>query len=210
MLPHNALQDHLYGRYFLPPSLLYSVVRLLPNKQAYEVPVDADWVTIAVVAQRSEVKVSARSTIAGIPQVVGDDDGRTDGESDGDIGVATDHEAENNFNAPSTEPRKQGKPKPKRSKKKERVQAAPRSRKFVTLKLVDFGCRSSSSSSTPGGVRGDALMNLVIFEADSVGYEYEQGKDNVRRHRACSQIRTSSQRPLTLSVEHLYPVVMGW
>ncbi|EJD05074.1 uncharacterized protein FOMMEDRAFT_81119 [Fomitiporia mediterranea MF3/22] len=59
VLPHAALQDHLTGRYFLPPSLLYSVVRLQPNKQGYDVPVEGDWVTIAVVADRGDVKITS-------------------------------------------------------------------------------------------------------------------------------------------------------
>ncbi|EJF55303.1 hypothetical protein DICSQDRAFT_176122, partial [Dichomitus squalens LYAD-421 SS1] len=56
VLPHADFQDHLRGRYYLSPSKLYSVVRLLPNKQGYDVPVSGDWVTIAVVAERGKMK----------------------------------------------------------------------------------------------------------------------------------------------------------
>lgn len=43
-------------------------------------------------------------------------------------------------------------------------------KKYVTLKMIDFGARSSSSSSGLGGsgIRGDAMLNLILFEADRV------------------------------------------
>ncbi|KAJ6464278.1 hypothetical protein C8R47DRAFT_1201836 [Mycena vitilis] len=57
-VPHEDLQDHLRGRYYLSPSRLYSAVRLSPNKQGYDVPVAGDWITIAVVAERGPYKYS--------------------------------------------------------------------------------------------------------------------------------------------------------
>jgi hypothetical protein len=45
------MQEYLRARYYLPPSRLYSAVRLLPDKHGYDVPVAGDWVTIAVVAE---------------------------------------------------------------------------------------------------------------------------------------------------------------
>ncbi|KAG7093878.1 hypothetical protein E1B28_007517 [Marasmius oreades] len=58
-LSHEDLQDHLRGRYYLSPSLLYSCIRLLPDKQGYDVPVPGDWVTIAVVAERGPLKYTS-------------------------------------------------------------------------------------------------------------------------------------------------------
>ncbi|ORX36122.1 hypothetical protein BD324DRAFT_652025 [Kockovaella imperatae] len=58
LLSHEILQDQLRGRYFLPPSLLYSVIRLSRDGATYDVPVEGDWVTIAIVAERSQVRVS--------------------------------------------------------------------------------------------------------------------------------------------------------
>ncbi|KAK7688515.1 hypothetical protein QCA50_008053 [Cerrena zonata] len=55
-LAHEELQDYLRGRYYLSPSKLYSVVRLQPNKQGYDIPVEGDWVTIAVVAERGPLR----------------------------------------------------------------------------------------------------------------------------------------------------------
>ncbi|KAI3619756.1 dna replication protein [Moniliophthora roreri] len=58
-LPHEDLQDYLRGRYYLSPSRLYSSIRLLPDKQGYDVPVPGDWVTIAVVAERGPLKYAS-------------------------------------------------------------------------------------------------------------------------------------------------------
>ncbi|CAK5281563.1 unnamed protein product, partial [Mycena citricolor] len=58
IVSHDDLQDHLRARHFLAPSQLYSVARLTQDKQGYDVPVEADWVTIAVVAERGPYKLS--------------------------------------------------------------------------------------------------------------------------------------------------------
>lgn len=58
VLPHSEVQDCLYGRHYLRPSQIYSVARLSRDGQTYDIPVDGDWVTIAVVAERSDVRVS--------------------------------------------------------------------------------------------------------------------------------------------------------
>lgn len=58
MLSHSEVQDCLYGRYYLRPSQIYSIARLSRDGQTYDIPVEGDWVTIAVVAERSEVRVS--------------------------------------------------------------------------------------------------------------------------------------------------------
>ena len=59
---------------------MYSVVRLQANKQAYEVPVDGDWVTVAVVAERGDVRVTGGS--ANFLQGKGDRDGALDDDDD--------------------------------------------------------------------------------------------------------------------------------
>lgn len=67
-VPHEDLQDHLRGRYYLPPSRLYSAIRLLPDKQGYDVPVPGDWITIAVVAERGPIKFSRAPVAVGIEE----------------------------------------------------------------------------------------------------------------------------------------------
>ena len=45
----------------------------------------------------------------------------------------------------------------------------PSGKRYVNLKLVDFGCRSSSSSTAGKSViRGDACLSLLLFESDRV------------------------------------------
>lgn len=67
-MPYEDLQDHLRGRYYLPPSRLYSAIRLLPDKQGYDVPVPGDWITIAVVAERGPVKFTRAPVAVGIEE----------------------------------------------------------------------------------------------------------------------------------------------
>ncbi|KAF5353526.1 hypothetical protein D9756_007998 [Leucocoprinus leucothites] len=57
-LLHEDLQEYMTARYYLSPSQLYSIVRLQPDKQGYDVPLFGDWVTIAVVAERGPVKLT--------------------------------------------------------------------------------------------------------------------------------------------------------
>ena len=48
------------------------------------------------------------------------------------------------------------------------VPPKPLGKKYVNLKLIDFGCRSDPGVS--GGkptIRGDALLSLLLFESDS-------------------------------------------
>lgn len=54
--------------------------------------------------------------------------------------------------------------------KKQDASTRPSGKKYVNLKLIDFGCRSRSSSSTSGKsvIRGDASLSLLLFEADRV------------------------------------------
>ncbi|KAI5122671.1 hypothetical protein M0805_007931 [Coniferiporia weirii] len=150
VLPHEALQDHLSGRYFLPPSLLYSVVRLQPNKQAYEVPVEGDWVTIAVVAERGEVRFttgpgnSAHGKRGDGDDLTGDKDTKKAGQGSGSNARKKGDDGDDEEN-----PRKGGK-------------------KYVHLKLIDLGLRSRSTSSAAprSSLRGDAQLSLLLFESD--------------------------------------------
>ncbi|KAJ7146150.1 hypothetical protein C8R44DRAFT_836988 [Mycena epipterygia] len=127
LVPHEDLQDHLRGRYYLSPSRLYSAVRLLPDKQGYDVPVAGDWITIAVVAERGPYKYSKAP-----------------------VGITPDEEGKGK----GKEPPKSG------------------GKKYINMKLVDFGAPARSASSATGGkpvIRGDAMLSLLLFESD--GFE---------------------------------------
>lgn len=140
------MQEYLRGRYYLSPSTFYSCVRLLPNQSGYDVPVEGDWITIAVVAERGPVK----ATRAPVDIAPGDDGRATDDE--GGSSSANNRKAGNDPGTP--DPQKQ---KPSRSHGK----------KFVNIKLIDFGARSRPSSSGAASIRGDAFLNLLLFEADN-------------------------------------------
>ncbi|KAJ8507504.1 hypothetical protein ONZ45_g10128 [Pleurotus djamor] len=133
IVPHEDIQDHLRGRVYLSPSQLYSCVRLMPDKMAYDVPVPGDWITIAVVAERGPIKFSKA------PVTVNDDE--TDGPRGKDKG---------------------------KGKGKDTESSKPSGKKYVNIKLIDFGARSKSSSgSSKRAIRGDALLTLLLFEADT-------------------------------------------
>jgi len=64
------------------------------------------------------------------------------------------------------EKHKDSKPK---GKWKDESSAKPTGKKYVNIKLIDFGARSRSSSSATGGkavIRGDAFLSLLLFESD--------------------------------------------
>lgn len=57
-----------------------------------------------------------------------------------------------------------------KGKDKEKDESSkPTGKKYVNLKLIDFGARARSSSSATGGkavIRGDAFLSLLLFESD--------------------------------------------
>ncbi|KAF8900474.1 hypothetical protein CPB84DRAFT_1815402 [Gymnopilus junonius] len=133
LIPHEEISDYLRGRYYLSPSQLYSCIRLLPDKQGYDIPVPGDWVTIAVVAERGPIKFT-RAPVA-IEREDGDPEGNKHWKGKGK----------------ANEPEK------------------PTGKKYVNLKLIDFGARSSPSSATGGisTIRGDAFLTLLLFQSDA-------------------------------------------
>lgn len=129
--------------------MLYSVVRLLPNNQGYDVPVAGDFVTIGVVAERGPIKYS-RAPVA-LNRTEEHDD-NSDDEQQAD---------------PTDKSKNKFKDK-KKGKEGEEGSRKPSGRKFVNLKLIDFGARSKGSAT--GGksvIRGDAFLSLLLFESES-------------------------------------------
>jgi minichromosome maintenance protein 10 len=131
------------GRYYISPSKLYSIVRAYPGTgtgargQVYDVPVVGDWVTIAVVAERSPIRVS-RAPVALVP------------------GEARDADDPGPIPSPSAPP-------PHRGSKSGNKDPPPRAgRKYVNLTLIDFGVGGKKGTS-----RGDAALSLLLFESDS-------------------------------------------
>ncbi|KAI9508056.1 hypothetical protein F5148DRAFT_1199727 [Russula earlei] len=142
-LSHEDLQSYMDARYYISPSKLYSVVRAQPcagtgpRGQVYDVPVFGDWVTIAVVAERSPVRISRAAVSIGPGEARDADD--------------TDP------TATSSVPLNTRKPKPGN------IDPPPLAgRKYVNLTLIDFGAGNKKSTS-----RGDAVLSLLLFESDT-------------------------------------------
>ncbi|KAH7100487.1 hypothetical protein BKA62DRAFT_639912 [Auriculariales sp. MPI-PUGE-AT-0066] len=135
-VPHEEFADMLRGRYYISPSQLYSVARLQPDR-SFDVPVDSDWVTVAVVAHRSPILASV-SRHNEDDSVEGNSKKRKSGPTKG---------AEE-ASASTSQPK-----------------SKPIGSRFVRLTLIDFGTRDMAT----GAVRGDAELNLLLFEHNSNG-----------------------------------------
>lgn len=165
-MSHADVQDHLYGRYYLPPSKLYAVARLGRDGATYDIPVDTDWVTIAVVAERSDIRISGTKSGG---------NGAYDDDHDDDINSLDDSA----WGAATSKPKHEswakgkGKDKGKPASTKERVP-----RKYINLKLVSLPSRSKSLGAKAAG--SDAHLQLLLFEAEAVVHN-KNGKDRSYR-----------------------------
>jgi minichromosome maintenance protein 10 len=152
-LPYEDLQAYMTGRYYISPSRLYSVVRAQPGGaggargQAYDVPVVGDWVTIAVVAGRSPVRISRAPVAVGPGEARDADD-------------------------PDPTPTSSATRNPKSAGRNDPEPPPIGGRKYVNMTLIDFGAgggggSTSSTSSKKGTSRGDAVLSLLLFESDT-------------------------------------------
>lgn len=179
-MAHSTLQDRLYGRYHLPPSLLYSVIRLSRDGATYDIPVDGDWVTIAVVAERGEIRVSG-TRHAGRAGSESGSDAEGEGEGEGDehgarVSDRLKRQLADDTRAPSADTNalkglhQPWKPKDPKAKSKgngkggDRRQRQPK--KYINLRLAALPPRNKLLGGKETG--GDALLQLLLFEADSV------------------------------------------
>lgn len=147
ILSHEQVQANLEARYFLTPSVLYSIIRLARNRQHYDVPVDGDWVTIAVVCG---VK---NSTTKGKESRNEEDDDDDDDDEDS----------------------KEKKKKPSESGPRGKVfyngtqvsnkpmENHGRAKSFASIKLCALPPRQDGKLV---GAGGDALLNMLLFSAD--------------------------------------------
>ncbi|QRV85370.1 tetracycline resistance protein from transposon [Ceratobasidium sp. AG-Ba] len=137
-LPFDEFQEFMYGRVYLSPSRLYSVVRLSSDRAAYDVPVDGDWITIAVVAERGQVQISKRGGKRKFDQ-----NKPKEGDNKNDKSGEQDEEEDDD-------------------------RPTPKDKKYMRLLLVDFGHRAAEGKPAPKDqYKGDALLNMLLFEADS-------------------------------------------
>ena len=162
MLSHEDLHEYMTARYFISPSRLYSAVRLLPNNQGYDVPVVGDWVTIGVIGERGPTRVSRAPVTSG--RVKDDSD-----HDEGDPSASVSRPAQRSDNGKG------------RDGAGDAQSSKPFGRKYVNLKLIDFGARSKGESvNGKAAIRGDALLSLLLFQSDSEErVEDEDGRPRV-------------------------------
>lgn len=158
-LPHEDVQDLIRGRYFLRPPMIYSIARLSRDGAQYDIPVEGDWVTIAVVAERGDIRVS------GTRDVKSDDDDNDDDDDEG------------------------GGDQPQRSKRKvhgkgEKAGKKRKPRKYINLKLVALPPRNKTLGAAP--VSGDAHLQLLLFESDSIVRGTDDEGNDTRNYRGGS------------------------
>lgn len=146
VLPHDEVQDHLYGRYFLPPSQLYSLARLSRDGSTYDIPVEGDFVTIAVVAERGDIKVTGAK-------------GPVQAE-------LSDDEDEEDANGGPSKPKPKDKGKAAKGKNGYPDNRKKAPRKYINLKLVALPPRNKTIGS--GTVSGDAILQLLLFESEAI------------------------------------------
>ncbi|KAI0634931.1 hypothetical protein C8Q77DRAFT_1104805 [Trametes polyzona] len=80
-------------------------------------------------------------------------------------------------------------PPPFRKKAKEQEAPKASGKKYVNLKLIDFGCRSQGSSADGGKakIRGDAFLSLLLFESDSCDVVTKEGGRKEKIYRGGSR-----------------------
>jgi minichromosome maintenance protein 10 len=153
------------SRYYLSPSRLYSVVRLSRDRQYYDVPLDSDWITIAIVCGKSEIR--------NINGGAANTQATTSSRNESDVGDDTDEDE----------------PSPARKKNKSRVKteeglvdARKKTRKFVNLRLCSLPNKASRKGN---GASGDTLLTLLLFEAESESRS-KNGDSTTRHYRGGS------------------------
>jgi minichromosome maintenance protein 10 len=168
VLPHEELQEHLTARHLVSPSQLYSLVRPVGRNGELEVPVVGDWITIGVLAEKSEIRFTnpIRNTGRQATGREGPDEAAVDDE---------DHETGGLYGGKAREEMA------RKAKLREKLELAeqkkerallegdgdeeekgfrkPKQRRYVTFKLVDLG--------TKGAGGGSGVLDLRLFEADS-------------------------------------------
>lgn len=169
--PHGELEGHLQGRYFIPPSLLYSIAQPAAGGSKsgvdgdFEVPVVGDWITMAVIVEKSAIKIT-KGKKAGDVEASGKwgankkakekskaagfgGKGEVD-ELDFDAGTGVDR-MPGEFRQEQQDDDDGGKT------------LGPK--KYLMLRLVDLGAPLASSGAGPA-THGSATLTMMVFEAD--------------------------------------------
>jgi minichromosome maintenance protein 10 len=171
VLPHEQLQDHLSARYFITPSQLYSVVRPAGRNGELQVPVVGDWITIGVLAEKSEIRLTNTIGNRARKPPRNEDGGDKDEDADDDEqqvekGGMFGGKARENMARMAKVKEKLAKADEQKEKAllgddddDDKSQKPLKPRRYITFKLVDLG--------TKGAGGGSGVLDLRLFEANS-------------------------------------------
>jgi minichromosome maintenance protein 10 len=137
------VQANLDSRYHVSPSVLYAICHVSRDGSAYKVPLDADWVTIAVVCDATHRTSQGKEYE------------RSEWDSDDE-----ERQLQRELSGQA--------PDPERAKKRKRTAVGRKGKSFTIFKLTTVPSRASGLEAG-----GDAMVNLLLYEADSV----RQGPD---------------------------------
>ncbi|WVO15712.1 hypothetical protein L204_103373 [Cryptococcus depauperatus] len=188
LLAHDEVQDFLTDRYYIPPSKLYSVVRLSRDGTSYDIPVDKDWVTIAVIAQRSPIRVSGTKV-----KTAESSRGKGNVASKDDASDASNTESEGREESTDTtfsRTKVEGVKRKQKTKNKDNLNQSDKDdwkknrepRKYINLTLCALPRRNYNVTMTAG----DSLLQLLLFEADCVVSTEDEDGEVVKSYRGGS------------------------
>ncbi len=156
------------------------MIRLSRDGATYDVPVEGDWVVIAVVAERGEVKLSGTKEEGSEEE---EEATATQNRSGGQK-KATGQKKVNGKEDATSKTKSFGQKKDEEAEKgKEKWKKRREPRKYINLKLCALPPRSKSTNSGPSG---DALLQLLLFASDAIVQEEEEGGEMKRTYRGGS------------------------
>lgn len=169
VLSHASLQDYLDARYHLSPSLLYSIIK--PGRgNEMEVPVEADYVVIGVLAEKSGIKMTApKATQPAPPSTNASKKGKAKAPAD-DGPFPTESKLDQALEGDAVDEQISEEV---QDEFDQRSQQRRQKKRFIMFKLLDMRLKRDGLSSA-----GDSMLNLIMFEADSSRAVYEADSDD--------------------------------
>jgi minichromosome maintenance protein 10 len=161
----------MHARYHLNPSQLYSIAR--PGKgNDMDVPVEGDFILIGVLAERSDIRVTAKpqqgiqKPPAKKKKVSKDEALPADAKDDEDLKEVPDDDGE--------EPSWSANRKPKR---------------YVMFKLLDMRLKRGQSLSG-----GDSYLNVILFESDTTTTTFDESESETETTRGGVRVAREKRR----------------
>lgn len=157
-LEHTQVQANMEARYYLSPSVIYSIIRLGRNRQHFDVPVEGDWVTIAVVCGVKNSRTKDKK----------------EREEDEDVDASED---EAKKQAKEKRAQQDNGPRGKVFYNGAQMSNKPmenhgRAKAFANVRLCALPPRKNGELVTAGG---DAMLNMLLFSADGETKDHRTG-----------------------------------